>query len=85
MDVIVFLLEEIIGGVILVLAYLVVWAILAPCALIIATPLVLVLALIRSGGFGENSKRYYGAILRHLLGMLEWIRTRRTERSSRSS
>ena len=78
-------LECIMGDLVLALIYLVVWAILVPCSLIVATPLVLVLALIRPGGFRENCKRYYGAILRHLAGMVKWARTKKTQRASRSS
>ena len=74
MELIVFVLELIIGEVVLVLAYVVVWAILIPCVFVIATPPILVLAWIRFGGFRENAKRYYRAIFQHVRGMPEWMR-----------
>ena len=85
MDLILFLAELIFMWVLEAVAYLIMWAILVPCSLVAATPIVLALALIRPGSFRDNAKRHYGTILRSHVGMVDWIRTRRTERASRSS
>ena len=85
MELIVAILDWIVRDAVLTLIYILVWAILLPSALVLATPLVLVIALIQSGSFRENARRQYGTILREFCGMRVWIRTRRAKRDFRSS
>ncbi len=85
MDLIVFLAELIFHWVLGAVACVIMWAILVPCSLVAATPIVLALAMIRPGSFRENAKRHYVAILRSCRGMVAQIHTSRTERSARSS
>ena len=83
MDLIVAILELLFVELLAVLAYVVVWALVIPCLLVVATPLILVVALVQAGSFRENAKRHYGVLLRQFCGMPLWMRKRLHSRRRR--